>query len=250
MRVTVVGATGQIGSMVVDLLIAAGHDVVGAARRTGVDVLTGAGLREAVAAAQVLVDVTSSPSFDDGPAMAFFTASSANLTAAAKAAGVSHYVALSIVGADALSDSGYMRAKVVQERTITDSGVPYTIVRATQFHEFADMIVGSMLVGDEIHAPDARIQPIAGADVAAELAAVAQREPSNAVIDIGGPEKMTFAELAEAVTTQRGHQAAVVVDPAATYFGTPVNQYSLVTGDDDPDAIIASTRLADYLAGR
>ncbi|MFN3007802.1 SDR family oxidoreductase [Mycolicibacterium wolinskyi] len=250
MRVTVVGATGQIGSKVVDLLSAVGHQVVSASRRTGIDVLTGEGLQEALAGAQVLVDVTNSPSFDDEAAMAFFTASSANLTTAAKAAGVGHYVALSIVGADRLPDSGYMRAKVVQEHTITDSGVPYTIVRATQFHEFAEMIVGSLVVGDEIHAPDARIQPIAAADVAAEVAEAAQREPTDAVINIGGPDKMTFADLAEAVTTAHGEQTAILVDPAATYFGTPVDQHSLVTGDDDLDAVITSTRFADYLAAR
>lgn len=247
MKITVIGATGQIGSQVVRLLAADGHDVVGASLSTGVDVLTGEGLEAAMAGAAVLVDVLNSPSFEDDPVMQFFTTSSANLVKAASAAGVGHYVALSIVGVDGLPDSGYMRAKVVQERAIVGSGIPYTIVRATQFHEFAEMIVGSLLVGDEIHAPDARIQPIAAADVAAEVAAAAQSEPVNGVVDLGGPEKMSFADLARAVIAHRGEQTAVVIDSAATYFGAAVDDHSLVTGDG---AVIAGTRFADWLAAR
>src|SRR5689334_22011292 len=153
MKIAVIGATGQIGSKVVELLRAEGHDVVAASRDTGADVLTGAGLTEALTGAQVLVDVVNSPSFDDDPVLRFFSASSANLVAAAKKTGVGHYVALSIVGADGLPDSGYMRAKVVQEKTIAASGVPYTIVRATQFQEFADAITDSLVVDGEVRAP-------------------------------------------------------------------------------------------------
>ena len=247
MKITVIGATGQIGSHVVRLLAADGHDVVGASLSTGVDVLTGEGLEEALSGAAVLVDVLNSPSFEDDPVMQFFTTSSANLVRAASAAGVGHYVALSIVGVDGLPDSGYMRAKVVQERTVVESGIPYTVVRATQFHEFAEMIVGSLLVGDEIHAPDARIQPIAAAEVAAEVAAAAQSEPVNGVVDLGGPEKMSFADLARAVVAHRGDQMPVVIDSAATYFGTAVDDHSLVTGDG---AVIAGTRFTDWLAAR
>ncbi|MBJ7384510.1 MAG: NAD(P)H-binding protein, partial [Mycolicibacterium sp.] len=137
MKITVVGATGLVGSKLVELLATGGHEVVATSRSTGADVLTGEGLADAVAGAAVLVDVTNSPSFEDGPVLDFFTRSSANLVAAAKAEGVGHYVALSIVGVDGLPESGYMRAKVVQERTIAESGLAYTIVRATQFHEFA-----------------------------------------------------------------------------------------------------------------
>jgi uncharacterized protein YbjT (DUF2867 family) len=245
MKITVIGATGQIGSQVVDLLTSDGHDVVAASRASGADVLTGEGLDEALAGAQVLVDVTNSPSFDDEPVMDFFTRSSANLVVAAKAAGVGHYVALSIVGADGLPESGYMRAKVVQEKTIVGSGLPYTIVRATQFHEFAEMITGSLVVGDEVRAPDARIQPIAAADVAAEVARVAAAAPVNGVVNIGGPDKMSFADLAHAVQAKQGDTRKVVVDPAATYFGTPVDDSSLVTGDG---AVIAETTFADWLA--
>lgn len=247
MNITVIGSTGQIGSQVVSILRAAGHHVVGAARSTGADVLTGAGLDEALAGAEVVVDVTNSPSFDDEPVMEFFTTATANVVAAAKAAGVGHYVALSIVGADELPESGYMRAKVVQENTIAFSGIPYTIVRATQFHEFAEMIVGSLIVDGTIHAPDARIQPIAAAEVAAEVADAALAAPSNGIIDIGGPEKISFARLAGILTEARGDDTPVVVDPAATYFGTPVGQDSLVTGQG---AAIADTKFGDWLATR
>lgn len=247
MKITVVGATGQVGSKVVELLTAAGNDVVASSRASGADVLTGEGLGEALNGAEVLVDVVNSPSFDDDPVMAFFTASSANLVAAAKDAGVGHYVALSIVGVDGLPDSGYMRAKVVQERTITDSGLPYTIVRATQFHEFAEMITGSLIVGDEVHAPDALIQPIATADVSAVVARVAGEAPRNGVLNLGGPEKMSFADLARVVLAHQGADEAVVVDPAATYFGTAVDGTSLVTGEG---AELAPTHFADWLAAR
>ncbi|MCZ8380445.1 SDR family oxidoreductase [Mycobacterium sp. CPCC 205372] len=247
MRVTVMGATGQVGVRVVELLENARHEVVAASRSTGADVLTGAGLADALSGADVLVDVTNSPSFDDDPVLDFFTRSTANLTAAAADAGVGHYVALSIVGADGLPESGYMRAKVVQERAIIDSGLPYTIVRATQFHEFAEMITGSLIVGDEVHAPDALIQPIAVSDVAEQVARVAQAPPRGGVVNIGGPEKMSFADLARAVVQRQGGGQRVVVDPHATYFGTPVQRTSLVTGDD---GILAGIRFGDCQAGR
>lgn len=235
----------MIGSQVVQILTAAGHDVVGASLRTGANVLTGEGLDDAVAGAAVLVDVTNSPQLDDDTATDFFTTSSANLVKAATGAGVGHYVALSIVGADGITDSGYMRAKVIQERTIVESGVPFTIVRATQFHEFADAIVGSLAVGDEFHAPVARIQPIASADVAAAVADAAQRAPAGGIVDVGGPEKMTFADLARAVLAQQGKDSTVVDDAAATYFGARVDRDTLVTGDG---ARLGTQRFTDWLA--
>ena len=247
MRIAVIGATGLIGGNLVDLLTAQGHDVVAASRSTGADVVTGDGLAEALAGAQVLVDVVNSPSFDDDPVLAFFTASSANLVATARAAGVGHYVALSIVGADGLPESGYLRAKVVQERTISESGLPYTIVRATQFHEFADAITQTLQVGDEVHAPDALIQPVAAADVSAEVARAATAEPINGTSDFGGPDKMPFADMARAVLAAKGAETPVSVDASATYFGTPLNQNSLVTGDG---ATLGPTRFADWLAAR
>ncbi|WP_048424798.1 SDR family oxidoreductase [Mycolicibacterium obuense] len=245
MLISVIGASGMIGSQVVQILTAAGHDVVGASLRTGANVLTGEGLDDAVAGAAVLVDVTNSPQLDDDTATDFFTTSSANLVKAATGAGVGHYVALSIVGADGITDSGYMRAKVIQERTIAESGVPFTIVRATQFHEFADAIVGSLAVGDEFHAPVARIQPIASADVAAAVADAAQRAPAGGIVDVGGPEKMTFADLARAVLAQQGKDSTVVDDAAATYFGARVDHDTLVTGDG---ARLGTQRFTDWLA--
>ena len=235
----------MIGSQVVEILTAAGRDVVGASLRTGANVLTGDGLDDAVAGAAVLVDVTNSPQLEDDPAIDFFTRSSANLVKAATGAGVGHYVALSIVGADGITDSGYMRAKVIQERTIAESGVPFTIVRATQFHEFADAIVGSLAVGDEFRAPVARIQPIASADVAAAVADAAQRAPAGGIVDVGGPEKMTFADLARAVLAHQGKDSTVIDDAAATYFGARVDHDTLVTGDG---ARLGTQRFADWLA--
>lgn len=247
MRITVIGASGLVGRKVVELLTDAGHDVVAASKSTGADVLTGAGLAEALAGAETLVDVTNSPSFEDEPVLAFFRASSANLVAAATDAGVGHYVALSIVGVDGLPESGYMRAKVVQENTIAASGLGYTIVRATQFDEFTEAITGSLVVDGEVRAPDALIQPIAAADVSAEVARVAAAAPANGTLDVGGPDKISFADMARAVLAAQGAETPVTVDPAATYFGTPVGADSLVTG---AGATLAATRFADWLAAR
>lgn len=241
MRITVIGATGQVGRKVVDILAAQGHDVVAASRETGADVLTGAGLDEALTGSQVLVDVVNSPSFADDAVLDFFTRSATNLTAAAKSAGIGHYVALSIVGTDGLPDSGYMRAKVAQEKAISESGLPYTIVRATQFQEFAESITDSLVVGDEVRVPDALIQPIAAADVSAEVARAAVASPIGGIVNIGGPEKISFADLARAVLSKRGVHTPVVVDAGATYFGTVVGQTSLVTDDG---ATLAATPFA------
>jgi uncharacterized protein YbjT (DUF2867 family) len=247
MKITVIGASGQIGSKVVELLRAAGHETVAAARNTGVDVLTGEGLAEALSGADVLVDVVNSPDFADGPVLEFFTKSATNLVAAAKAADVGHYVALSIVNCDGLPDSGYMRAKVAQERIIAESGLSYTIVRATQFHEFADAITASLTVNGEVRVPEGLIQPIAGADVAAEVARAAQAAPVDGIVNVGGPEKMTFGDMAALALAHRGESLPIVVDPAAVYFGTKVGDTGLVTGDD---ATLATTRLADWLANQ
>jgi uncharacterized protein YbjT (DUF2867 family) len=231
MRITVVGASGLIGSKVVGLLEAGGHDVAAASRSSGVDVVTGDGLADALSGADALVDVLNSPSFEDGPVMEFFTTATTNLVDAAKRAGVGHYVALSIVGVDGLPDSGYMRAKVMQEKVITDSGLPYTILRATQFAEFTDAITDSMIVGDQVHVPDALIQPVAADDVANDVARAAVADPLNAVVNIGGPQKISFEQMARDVLARRGDDKAVVVDPQARYFGTLLAERSLVTPD-------------------
>jgi uncharacterized protein YbjT (DUF2867 family) len=231
MRITVVGASGLIGTTVVGLLEGDGHDVVAASRSSGVDVLTGEGLAEAVAGADAVVDVVNSPSFEDAAVMEFFRKSTSNVVDAAKREGVGHYVALSIVGVDGLPDSGYMRAKVVQEQIITDSGLPYTIVRATQFAEFTDAIADSMTADDEVRVPDALIQPVAADDVARDVARAAVAKPLGGIVNIGGPQKISFEQMARDVLTRRGEDKTVVVDPQARYFGTTLAERSLVTPD-------------------
>ena len=245
MKITVMGATGESGKKVVALLNNMGHETVAASRGSGADVLTGAGLADAMAGADVLVDVTNSPSFDADPVMQFFTTSTTNLVATAREAGVGHYVLLSIVGVDDLPQSGYMRAKVAQERIVTESGLPYTIVRATQFHEFTETITASMTGTDEVRVPDALIQPIAADDVAAEVARAAVTAPVNRIVNVGGPDKLAFAEMAALVITAHGKATPLVVDRSATYFGTPLQETSLVTG---ADAVITGSRFA-RLAG-
>jgi uncharacterized protein YbjT (DUF2867 family) len=229
MNITVIGASGQIGTKVVEILTSEGHQVVSASRGSGVDVLTGEGIADSLAGADVLVDVTNSPSFEDDAVMRFFTTSTTNLVAAAKAAGVGHHVALSIVGADGLPESGYMRAKVAQEKLITESGLPYSIVRATQFAEFADAIIASMTDGDTVRVPDALIQPISADDVAAAVARAAVGEPLGGIVDIGGPDKISFEQLARTVLARSGDDKTVIVDPRAEYFGTQLQKDSLVT---------------------
>lgn len=231
MKIAVIGASGLIGTQLVELLEKDGHEVVAASRSTGVDVLTGDGVAEALAGADALVDVVNSPDFSDGPVMDFFTTSTANLTAAAKKAGVGHYVALSIVGCDGLPDSGYLRAKVAQEKIIAGSGLPYTLVRATQFAEFADGITDSLVVGDEVRVPDALIQPIPAWKVVSVVARAAEAQPLNGYVNIGGPQKISFEQLARESLARRGENKTVVVDPTAKYFGTAVDDRSLVTPD-------------------
>ena len=233
MKITVVGASGLIGSKVVELLRDAGHDVVGASRSSGVDVLSGDGLADALAGAGTLVDVTNSPDFEADAVMSFFTTSAANLVTAARAAGVGHYAALSIVGVDGLPDSGYFRAKVAQEKIITESGIPYSIVRATQFAEFTDAIVESMTDGDIVRVPDALIQPIPADDVAAAIARAAVNPPINGTLNIGGPEMITFQQMAQDVLAGKANDGkTVLIDPSARYFGASLRTRSLVTVSD------------------
>lgn len=233
MKIAVMGASGLIGGKVVSLLSADGHEVVAASRSSGVDVITGAGLADALAGAGVLVDVLNAPSFEPDAVMAFFTSSATNLVEAARRAGVGQYVVLSIVGVDGLPDSPYMRAKVAQERIITESGLRYSIVRATQFTEFTDAIVDSLTVGDEVRVPDALIQPIPADEVAATVAHVAAAEPIDGVVNIGGSMKVTFEQMTREVLAQRRDTTTrVVSDPEARYFGARLSRDSLVTPDD------------------
>lgn len=229
MKIVVIGGAGVLGSKVVGKLNEHGHDAVPASPRTGVNTLTGEGLAEVLTGADVVVDVSNSPSFDDDPVMEFFTTSTNNLVAAAKSAGVGHYVAVSIVGCDELPESGYLRAKVAQEKLTEAAGIPYSIIRATQFAEFTDAITASLTVGDEVRVPDALIEPIATQDLADEVARVAQGKPLAGIENIGGPEKISFEQMASEVLARQGETKTVVVDPHAAYFGTPVSTSSLVT---------------------
>jgi uncharacterized protein YbjT (DUF2867 family) len=228
MKIVVIGGTGILGSKVVQKLSDRGHDAVAASPRTGVNTLTGEGLTYILTNADVVVDVSNSPSFEDGPVMEFFTKSTANLLVAAKGAGVRHYVAVSIVGADELPESGYLRAKVSQEKLITESGMPFSIVRATQFAEFTDAIAATMTVGDEVRVPDALIQPIAADDLAVEVARVAAGTPLGGIKNVGGPDKITFEQMARDVVARNRDTKTVVVDPDVGYFGTPLSRESLV----------------------
>ena len=244
-KIVVVGATGLIGTKVVEILTANDHQVLPASRRTGVDLLTGDGLTEALRGARVVVDVTDSPSYEDAALLNFFTTSTANLLAAERAADVAHHVALSVVGADRMPDSGYMRAKVAQESGIVASGVAYTILRATQFYEFATGIADSCADGDTIRVPPALIQPIAGTEVAAKLAVIATQARANAVVEFGGPEYLPFEGFIRTACAHYADTRDVVTDPHARYFGTPLEERTLVT-----DVAGGRIRFADWLPGR
>jgi uncharacterized protein YbjT (DUF2867 family) len=229
MKIVVIGGSGLVGSQVVQKLTEHSHDAVPASPRTGVNTLTGEGLADVLAGANVVVDVSNSPSFDDDPVMEFFTKSTTNLLAAAKSADIGHYVAVSIVGCDELPESGYMRAKAAQEKLIEQAAIPYSIIRATQFAEFTEAITASLTVGDEVRVPDALIQPIATKDLADEVARVAEGEPLGGFENIGGPQKISFEQMAREALARQGDAKNVVVDPQARYFGTPLSTNSLVT---------------------
>ncbi len=244
MKVAVVGATGLIGTKVVRQLNEMGHQTRSLALELGVDVLTGEGLDEGLAGADVLLDVTNAPVLDTEAATKFFSTASTNLVTAAKAARVSHYVALSIVGVQRLTESAYMRGKVIQERTVADSGLPYTIMRSTQFHEFTSAIASNYLGSREFRVPDALIQPIAADEVVALLARATVDEPVNGVIHVGGPDKVSFAEMTEMLVRFHGVDFATVVDPGAKYFGSRLQTSSLIADDD---AVIGTMRLPTWL---
>lgn len=245
MRIVVIGGTGLIGSQVVKRLGEHGHDAVPASPNSGVNTVTGEGVKEVLRGADVLVDVSNSPSFADDDVMSFFTTATTNLTQAAKEAGVGHYVALSIVGTDELPDSGYLRAKVAQEKLITSSGLPYSIIRATQFFEFAGAIADSATVDGVVHLPHGGVQPMAASDVAAVVARTAASDPINGVQEIGGPEELTLDGWVRTVLAQRKDAREVVGDPQAQYFGTFLTGKQLVPNEG---AQLQPTSLADWLA--
>ncbi|WP_137293937.1 SDR family oxidoreductase [Nocardioides dongxiaopingii] len=222
MRVLVIGGTGLIGSLLTERLRTAGHEVTPAWPASGVDTITGTGLVEAMAGIDVVVDVTNSPVWDDDAVLDFFVTSTGNQLAAEKQAGVGHHVAVSIVGARDLPTSGYLRAKVAQEDAIAGGGVPFSVLRATQFFEFVGGIAEAGLVGDEIHLPPAPFQPVAASDVADALADVVTSAPLDGYVEVAGPELSTMAEVASRVLAARGDARPVVVDEGARYFGADV----------------------------
>jgi len=227
MKIVVIGGTGLIGSKVVEKLKQKGHEAIAAAPSTGVNTITGEGLKEAMAGAQVVIDLANSPSFEDKAALDFFESSGRNLLAADAAAGVGHHVALSIVAVDR-TDNGYFRAKLAQEKLIKASGVPYTIVRATQFMEFLGGIADSSTDGNTVRIPPVLFQPIAADDVAANVADAALAAPRNGIVEIAGPERAPFNELAARYLKAIGDPREVVMDPGAQYWGAQVEERSLV----------------------
>jgi uncharacterized protein YbjT (DUF2867 family) len=232
MKIVVIGGTGLIGSKLVGKLRQVGHQAVVASPATGVNTITGEGLAKALEGADVVVDVANSPSFEDKAVLEFFETSGRNLLAAEKAAGVRHHVALSVVGTERLLDSGYFRAKMVQEELITNVGIPYTIVRATQFLEFLAAIAQSGTEGDAVRLSPAFFQPMAAEDVASALADVAVNKPINGMIEIGGPKPYRMSDLVKAYLGATRDPRHVVVDTQARYFGVVLNDSSLVPGGD------------------
>jgi len=244
MKMVVIGGSGLIGSKVVKSLTEQGHEVLAASPKTGVDATTGRGLAEALTGTEVVVDVANSPSFEDAPVLAFFENSGRNLARAEKEAGVRHHVALSVVGTDRLQDSGYLRAKLAQEGLIKASGIPYTIVRATQFFEFLGPIAAAADDGKRVRVSNASFQPIAADDVAKAVADAALGSPVGGMIEIAGPERQPMSEMVARYLKATNDPREVVSDPQARYFGARLDDRSLVPGDN---VKLGATRLEDWL---
>ncbi|SDZ30175.1 SDR family oxidoreductase [Herbiconiux ginsengi] len=243
-RIIVVGGAGHIGSRVVEKLIAHGHDAVAVSRRTGVDSVTGEGLAEALAGAEVVIDLTQSPSFAPADLLAFFTASSANIAAAAKAAGVGHLVVFTVVGTDRPQDIAYFTAKAAQEQAVRESGVPYSIVHSTQLFEFIASIVFTSTDGDVVRVSDALIQPLALDEAASAIARTAAGRPLNADVELAGPEVFGLDDLIRRTFAAQRDQRSVVTDPAAPYFGGHLEERTLLPVEG---AQLGDTRLDEWL---
>lgn len=228
MKVVIIGGTGLIGSKAVAILQRGGHEVVAASPKNGIDSITGEGLQQALAGAQVVVDLANSPSFEDKAVLEFFRTSGRNLAAAEAAVGVRHHVALSIVGTDRTPDNGYFRAKVAQEKLVEGSGIPYTIIRSTQFLEFFGSIADSAVDGGKVRVSPGLFQPIAADEVAAIVAEVALAPPRNGIVEIAGPERAPFDTFVARYLKAVGDPREVVRDPGARYFGGTVEERSLV----------------------
>jgi uncharacterized protein YbjT (DUF2867 family) len=245
MKIVVIGGSGLIGSKLVTRLDAHGVEAIAASPNTGVNTLTGEGLADVVAGASVVVDVSNAPSFEDAAVLEFFDTSTRNVLAAEAAAGVGHHVALSVVGTERLSASGYFRAKLVQEQLIEESSIPYSIVRATQFFEFLDRIAADATDGDTVRLPPALIQPLAADDVAGALGRVCVGEPVDGIVEIAGPDQFRLDELVRARLAAAGDPREVIADPNASYFGITPGERTLLPGDG---ARIAETRYEDWLS--
>jgi uncharacterized protein YbjT (DUF2867 family) len=244
MKLVIIGGTGLIGSKLVTKLREHGQDAVAASPDTGVNTLTGEGLADALRDASVVVDVSNSPSFEDTAVMEFFTTSTRNLLAAAGAAGVSHYVALSVVGTERLSESGYFRAKIAQEQLIKASAIPYSIVHATQFFEFVKNIAAAATEGDTVRLAPVMIQPMAADDVAKAMGRIAVAPAVNGVVEVAGPEPFRLDDLIRQGLSARRDPRAVVADPRARYFGAILGLRTLMPGDG---ARLGEVRFADWL---
>ncbi|GAB1819510.1 SDR family oxidoreductase [Herbidospora sp. RD11066] len=231
MKIVVIGGTGLIGSRLIEKLTEQGHEAVAAAPSTGVNTLTGEGLAEVLKGAQVVVDVSNSPSFERDAVWDFFTTSTTNLLAAEKDAGVGHHVAVSVVGTEKLPDNGYFRAKIAQEELIEKSGIPYSLVHATQFFEFVKAIAAEGAQGDEVHVAPVSFQPIAGVEVSENVGKVAVGAPLNGRLEIAGPERFQMDEFFRGALRALGDPRTVVADVHARYFGSELEQGTLVPGD-------------------
>jgi uncharacterized protein YbjT (DUF2867 family) len=245
MKITVLGGSGLIGSKLVNLLRQAGHDVVAASLASGLNTITGAGLDEALAGAQVVVDVTNSPSFEDKAVLDFFETSGRNIIAAEVKAGVKHHVALSVVGTERLQESGYFRGKMAQENLIKASPIPYTILHATQFFEFIKSIAAAATDGNTVRLAPVLIQPMAAEDVASAVGRISVGSPVNGIVEVAGPQQFRLDELIRRVLRERGDPREVITDPHARYFGAELGERTLVPSDD---ARLAETRFDDWLS--
>jgi uncharacterized protein YbjT (DUF2867 family) len=245
MKIVVIGGSGLIGSKLVNRLRQKDHEVLPASPNSGVNTITGEGLAEALTGAQVVVDVANSPSFEDKAVLAFFETSGRNLLAAEAAAGVGHHVALSVVGSDRLPESGYLRAKMAQEKLIKASNIPYTILRSTQFFEFVNSIAQSSTDGQTVRLSPAVLQPIMSDDVVAALADVVLGAPINGTIEVAGPEKISLDELVRRFFKAKQDTRKVVADVHARYFGAELDDRSLTPGKNP---IIGATRFDDWLS--
>jgi len=232
MKIVVIGGTGLIGSKVVDKLRQKGHQAIAAAPSTGVDTITGQGLAEAFAGAEVVVDVSNSPSFDEEPAMNFFRTAGRNISEAEVTAGIHHHVALSVVGTERLQDSGYFRAKLAQEQQIKSGPVPYTLLHVTQFFEFVRSIADFSMVDGAVRLPPVKFQPIAAEDVADAVVEAALGSPANTTIEVGGPEIFTLDQPVRLALAHDKDPRQVIADPAAPYFGVAVTERTLVPEED------------------